>query len=124
MRRDLTPAERALWDAPRGRRAGGLRFRCQHPVGPFVLDFFCPAARLVIEVDGAIHEQQREQDAARTEHLQQYGYRILRFTNDQVIFDLNAVVEQIILAAQDIPAEQRTRRKQPPPPATTDPAMP
>jgi very-short-patch-repair endonuclease len=111
LRRELTPAERVLWAALRSRRVGGLRFRCQHPVGPFVLDFYCPAAKLVIEVDGAVHEQQREQDQARTEHLQQYGYSVLRFTNAQVLDDLDTVMDQIIQATQDIPVAQRTRRK-------------
>src|SRR5919107_5564400 len=88
LRRNLTPAEQVLWAALRGRRAGGLRFRCQHPVGPSVLDFFCPAAKLVIEVDGPIHEEQREQDQARTEHLEAYGYRVLRFINQEVMTNL------------------------------------
>ncbi len=113
LRRTLTPAEQVLWAAVRGRRMEGLRLRCQHPVGPFVLDFFYPAAKLVVEVDGAIHEQQREQDQACTEHLQQYGYRILRFTNAQVLGDLDTVMDQIIQATLDTPAEQCTHRKKP-----------
>jgi very-short-patch-repair endonuclease len=110
LRRNLTPAEQRLWAVLRGRRAGGLRFRCQHPVGPFVLDFFCPAAKLVIEVDGAIHERQRDQDQARTEHLEGYGYCVLRFTNREVMTNLNGVVERIIQAAGEYPLEQRARR--------------
>jgi very-short-patch-repair endonuclease len=120
----MTPAEQVLWQALRGRQLGGLRFRCQHPVGPFVLDFYCPAAKLVIEVDGAIHEQQREQDAARTEHLQQYVYRVLRFTNEQVLGDLDTVIDHIRQAAQDLPAAQRTRRKKPAIPEAAAPLTP
>ncbi len=78
-----------------------------------MLDFYCPAAKLVIEVDGAVHEQQDEQDQARTEHLQQYGYRVLRFINEQVLNDLETVMGQISQMTQDIPAAQRTRRKPP-----------
>lgn len=124
LRRELTPAERALWAVLRGRNVGGLRFRCQHPVGPFVLDFYCPAAKLVIEVDGAVHEQQREQDQARTEHLQQYGYQVLRFTNEQVLDDLDTVMAQIIQTTQDIPAAQRARRKKPAIPEAAVPLTP
>jgi very-short-patch-repair endonuclease len=124
LRRELTPAEHALWAALRGRRLGGLRFRCQHPVGPFVLDFCCPAAKLVIEVDGAVHDSQQEQDAARTEHLEQYGYRVPRFTNDQVLGDLDAVLDAILLAAQDTPVEHRTRHKKQRTEATTDLSTP
>lgn len=123
MRGELTPAECALWAALRGRRLGGLRFRCQHPAGPFVLDFCCPAAKLVIEVDGAVHDSQQEQDAARTKHLEQYGYRVLRFTNVQVLTDLDAVLDAILLATQEIPASHRIRRKKPKA-ATTEPTMP
>src|SRR5262245_41713539 len=83
LRRELTPAERVLWKALCSRQVAGLRFRSQHAVGPFVLDFYCPAAHLVIEVDGAIHDQQADQDAARTEHLEAYGYRIIRFRNEE-----------------------------------------
>jgi very-short-patch-repair endonuclease len=110
LRHRLTAAEQVLWSALRGRGIGGLRFRRQHPVGPFVLDFFCPAAKLVIEVDGPIHEQQREQDQARTEHLEAYGYRVLRFTNQEVMTNLEAVVAQIADVASGLPPEQRDRR--------------
>ena len=111
LRGELTPAERSLWQALRGRKVSGLRFRCQHAVGPFVLDFFCPAAKLVIEVDGPIHKQQREQDAARTEHLEQHDYRVLRFTNDQVLTDLDTVLSTIVSAAHDLPRQHRVRHK-------------
>ncbi len=94
---ELTPAERVLWAVLRSRRVGGLRFRCQHPVGPFVLDFYYPAAKLVIEVDGAVHQQQHEQDQARTEHLEGYGYRVRRFTNQEVLDELDSVLERILM---------------------------
>lgn len=110
LRRELTPAEQVLWEALRGRRVAGLRFRCQHAVGPFVLDFYCPAAHLAIEVDGPVHDQHVEQDAARTEHLAQYGYQVLRFRNDDVLTDLAAVLAQIEQAAARLPAAHRTRQ--------------
>ena len=95
LRRSLTPAEQALWRALQGRRLAGLKFRRQHAVGPFVLDFYCPSAKLVVEVDGPIHDTRAEQDAARTEHMQAFGYRVLRFRNEEVLTNLDVVLERI-----------------------------
>lgn len=103
LRRELTPAESILWEALRGRQLDGLKFRCQHPVGKFILDFYCPSVKLVIEVDGGIHDQQQEYDQARTEKLEAFGYRVLRFTNDQVMKDLSAVLETISKGARSAP---------------------
>lgn len=103
LRRELTPAESILWQALRGRQLEGLKFRCQHPVGRFIVDFYCPSAKLVIEVDGGIHDQQQAYDQARTEKLEAFGYRVLRFTNDQVMKDLSAVLEQIAKAGRSAP---------------------
>ena len=100
MRRSLTPSESLLWQSLRRRRLGGFRFRCQHPVGPFVLDFYCPACRLVVEVDGPVHEAEKEQDQARTQQLNAYGYRVLRFHNEEVFNSMDAVLERILQAAQ------------------------
>lgn len=95
LRRRSTPAETALWEALRDRRLAGLKFRLQHGIGPFVLDFFCAECALVIELDGAIHDSQVEQDTYRTEHLAQYGYRVIRFRNEEVFSDLDSVLERI-----------------------------
>jgi len=95
LRQQLTPAEDILWQALRGRKLNQLKFRCQHPVGKFIVDFYCPSAKLVIEVDGGIHSQQQSYDQARTEQLQTFGYRVLRFTNDEVINDLSNVLIRI-----------------------------
>jgi very-short-patch-repair endonuclease len=101
LRRQLTPSEERLWEALIGRKLGGLKFRCQHPTGPFVLDFYCAAARLVVEVDGGIHldPEQRKVDAARTEQLNAYGYRVIRFRNEEVVSDLAAVLDRILAEA-------------------------
>jgi very-short-patch-repair endonuclease len=90
------------WQALRGEQLDGLRFRRQHSGDPFVLDFWCPLARLVIEVDGAIHadEDQAAPDADRTAHLAAYGYRVLRVTNDEVPHALPAVLNRIRAAAR------------------------
>ncbi len=95
LRERLTPAEAKLWDALQCRQLGGLKFRCQHPVGQFILDFYCPAQKLVVEVDGVIHEQQQDYDLARTVQLEAFGYRVLRFTNEEVLSDLPSVLERI-----------------------------
>ena len=95
MRQALTPAERTLWEALRERRLAGPRFRCQHPVGRFILDFYCPAHRLVIEVDGGVHDDQIEYDEARATVLHGYGYRVLRFRNEKITSELPAVLARI-----------------------------
>ncbi|MEM8640970.1 MAG: endonuclease domain-containing protein [Cyanobacteria bacterium P01_G01_bin.54] len=100
LRKQQTPAEIKLWKALRGRQLAGLKFRRQHPVGSFILDFYCPACKLVVEVDGEIHNQQRDYDQARTEKLQSFGYRVLRVTNEAVLNDLPAVLERIAQAAE------------------------
>jgi very-short-patch-repair endonuclease len=74
MRNALTPAEQALWQAIRRRQVEGARFPRQHPLGPFILDFCCPEHRLVIKVDGPIHDNRIEYDTNRTLHLENYGY--------------------------------------------------
>ena len=73
MRRQPTSAEEALWGALQKKQVAGLKFRRQHPVGRFVLDFYCASHRLVVEVDGDIHDAQQDRDAARTEVLETYG---------------------------------------------------
>lgn len=104
LRRQLTPAEHQLWEAIRKRQVAGLRFRCQHPVGLFILDFYCPALKLVVEVDGGIHdtEEQALRDEARTAHLEGYGYHVLRFRNEEVLQDLSRVLRRIETSAQGL----------------------
>ncbi len=98
LRQQLTPAEAKLWEALRGRQLKGLKFRCQHPIGRFIVDFYCPSLKLVIEVDGSIHTQQQDYDQARSDLLENFSYRVLRFTNNEVINDLPKVLNQIIQA--------------------------
>ena len=95
LRQNLTPVEARLWEAIRNRQLEGLRFRRQHPVGNFILDFYCPSLKLVIEVDGDIHNSQVEYDEERTNKLAEYGYTVLRFTNEQVTNDLPKVLADI-----------------------------
>jgi very-short-patch-repair endonuclease len=94
----MTPAEAVLWRELRGERLGGVHFRRQHPVGQVVLDFYCPAARLCIEVDGPVHDGQADADAARSAWLATHGIRTLRFRNHQVLTDLPTVLTHIQIA--------------------------
>ena len=92
LRANPTPAEIKLWSVLRKRQRSGARFRRQHPIGPFVVDFCAPRLKLVIEVDGGQHVDLHEYDQRRTTYLAAHGYRVLRFWNNQVLNDLNDVV--------------------------------
>jgi len=98
LRGRLTPVEQTLWERLRNRRLEGLKFRRQHPLGPYIVDFYCAEHRLVVEVDGPIHLRRREEDALRDEYLTRYGYHVLRIRNDEVENDLEAVLERILQA--------------------------
>ena len=95
LRKNLTTAEAVLWEKLRNKQLDGLRFRCQHPVGSFILDFYCPSRKLVIEIDGDIHQERTEYDSARTSKLEEYGYRVIRFSNERVMNDLQGVLDEI-----------------------------
>jgi very-short-patch-repair endonuclease len=97
MRVTPTPAERMLWERVRN-RALGVRFRRQHAIGRFIVDFCCLEARLVVEVDGSIHAGRAEPDAERDAHLAERGLQVLRFSNAAVLSDIDAVVESIRIA--------------------------
>ena len=94
LRRDATFPERLLWSRLR-RQALGVAARRQTPIGPFVVDFFIPAGRLVVEVDGRSHDGSLADDAQRDEALRQMGLRVLRVTNDEVLADVSQVVARI-----------------------------
>jgi ATP-dependent DNA helicase RecQ len=95
LRQSSTPPEKLLWLALRNSQIGGLKFRRQHPVGPYVVDFFCQEAKLVVEVDGMSHDDKASQDAAKSKHLESQGLRILRVTNEDVMRNLDAVTREI-----------------------------
>ncbi len=94
MRRQPTSAERALWRALRTKQFKGLKWRRQVPIGPFVVDFYCPAVRLVVEVDGDTHGDPRV-DATRTAWLGRQGLRVVRFWNSAVAESLDGVLLQL-----------------------------
>ena len=95
FRRDPTEAEGLLWQKLRGRQLAGLKFRRQHPVKGYVADFYCAAAKLIVEVDGPAHQEQEERDRDRTWVLESFGYRVIRFSNDAVHSDLTEVLRCI-----------------------------
>ena len=90
-----TPAEVALWEQLRNRGLGGFRFRRQHAIGRFIVDFYCIEAGLVIEVDGPIHLRQTVEDAEREAELELRGLRVIRFRNDEVVQETASVLERI-----------------------------
>ncbi len=116
LRRRMTPAEAILWQELRRNQLDGLGFRRQHPVGPFVLDFYCAACKLAVEVDGAVHDEQREQDTCRTEHLAAYGYRLLRFRNEEVLTNLPSVLARIAETARALLKDNDVAAESPSPP--------
>ena len=97
MRRNPTPTEAKLWQRIRKKQIKGFRFRRQHAIGTFIVDYYCFEARLVIELVGAIHDEpaQTEYDEERQQYLESLGLHVLRFTNAQVIHDADAVVAAI-----------------------------
>jgi very-short-patch-repair endonuclease len=98
LRAAPTTPERVLWAALGGKRLHGFKFRRQHPVGEYVLDFYCVQARLAVEVDGDSHYVARgpERDQGRTAWLAREGIRVLRFSNNEVLGELEGVIETII----------------------------
>jgi very-short-patch-repair endonuclease len=101
LRRPQTPAEARLWQRLRRKQLNGYYFRRQHPIGRFVVDFYCAQAHLVVEIDGDVHAIQEEYDANRTEWLEEQGYRVTRFTNDQIFHELDAVLEHILRTCEE-----------------------
>ena len=103
LRRSMSPAEARLWLALRGKAAGGFKFRRQHPLGPYVLDFYCHAAKLAVEVDGYAHltGDHPERDERRDAWLEERGVRTLRIDARDVRNELDGVVGLIVAAARD-----------------------
>ena len=91
----MTDAERLLWTRLRSKRFLGNKFRRQHPMGFFIVDFVCLEKKLIIEVDGGQHQQQIDYDQRREEWLKEKGFRILRFWNHEVLRGLDVVCERI-----------------------------
>lgn len=97
LRRNQTDAEAALWKRLRGRGLGRYKFRRQVPVGPYVADFLCKEAMLIVEIDGGQHAEQVEYDRFREEFLRTHGYQVVRFWNNEVLMNLDGVLETLTL---------------------------
>ena len=97
LRANTTPHERILWRALKEIPVEGTHFRRQAPIGPYVVDFFCPAKRLIIELDGGHHndDETAKRDRKRQLWLEHEGYRVVRFWNSEITGDLTAVLERI-----------------------------
>jgi very-short-patch-repair endonuclease len=99
LRLSMTPAEQLLWQHISNRQLAGLRFRRQHPIGRYIADFYNHETKLVIELDGPIHDKQKEYDKNRDKYLKAVGNVILRFKNEQVASDLPSVLNNILQIA-------------------------
>jgi len=99
LRKSQTNAEKRLWSHLRRKQIHGRRFRRQVPIGPFIVDFFCPKLKLIIEADGGQHAFTQSKDQKRTEWLESRGYTVLRFWNNEIIENIEEVVAKISRAA-------------------------
>ena len=118
LRRNMTPAEKRLWSVLRRNQLDGLHFRRQQIIDGFIVDFYCHAAGLVVEVDGPIHDEQSEYDAERDRALTARGLRVLRVRNEEVTRDLEGVLARIRVACRDphpSPPPERGREQDSPP---------
>jgi very-short-patch-repair endonuclease len=101
FRKEPTPSENVLWEALRGRKLAQRKFKRQVPIGAFIVDFFCASERLIVEVDGLIHETQYENDKLRQEMIESLGIRFVRITASQVENNLPQALLMIQSAFQN-----------------------
>ena len=97
LRKNMTPAEKLLWQRLRNYQLDGFYFRRQHPIKYFIADFYCASADLIVEVDGGVHNapDAQEWDINRTAELEKLGITVIRFTNEEVINDTENVIQKI-----------------------------
>jgi very-short-patch-repair endonuclease len=100
LRHEMTPAERLVWQRVRANRLNGFHFRRQQVIDGFIVDFYCHAAGLVVELDGGIHDRQADYDAQRDCILAARGLRVLRFENRECVENLEGVLGRILAACQ------------------------
>ena len=98
LRQESTPAEEFFWQQLRGSKLNGLKFKRQHSIGNYVVDFYCASKRLIVELDGEVHntKEQKEKDKHRDENLAEMNFNILRFTNEDVLLNFQSVINKII----------------------------
>jgi very-short-patch-repair endonuclease len=101
LRREPTDAEARLWYFVRNRRLSGMKFRRQHPLGGYFVDFVCLERRLVVELDGGQHALRQVYDGRRTAVLERLGFRVIRFWNDDVLLRTEGVLDAVLAALVD-----------------------
>ena len=109
LRQNMTPAEKILWQHLRAKRFQGLKFRRQQIIEGFIVDFYCHSLGLVIEVDGKIHEQQKDYDAAREKIIAAKELVVLRFSNQQITENIELVLKTIAKKIEDIKNSTKLR---------------
>jgi len=104
LRENMTPSEKEVWELVRNKNINGYKFRRQHPILKYILDFYCHKLKLVIEIDGGIHNtrEQIKKDKLRTKHLEEYGLTILRFSNDEVKKNIDKVRDKIVEKIEEL----------------------
>lgn len=102
LRRETTEAEALLWKHIRDRKLAGIKIRRQHPIGRYIADFCCVEEKLIVELDGGQHADDSDQDEQRTQYIEKYGYRIVRYWNSEVLNNIDSVLADIRMQAQDI----------------------
>jgi very-short-patch-repair endonuclease len=112
LRQTMTDAERRLWSALRGRHLGGWKFRRQHPIGPYILDFACLEKNLANEADGGQHACS-DHDRQRTAWLAQQGWRVIRFWNNDILQNTEGVLIEILRVLEDIPEAKQAPHPSP-----------
>ncbi len=120
MRKNLTPAERKLWQKLRMKQVAGLKFRRQHQIGPYIVDFYCPELALVVEIDGDVHVEPQKimGDKRRQKELERRGFRVIRYNNNDVIWNINGVLSDLLKTCKNLTPTlslERRGRKEPPP---------
>ena len=114
LRNSAPVAERIVWSQLRRNQVLGFKFRRQYSVGPYVIDFYCPALSLAVEIDGDSHFKQDSNDKNRQDYIETFGIRFLRFTNEEVYNNLEGVLEVIREAAEAGNAKTSRAKKSPP----------
>ena len=104
LRKAETQAEKLLWQELKNKKCGGLKFRRQHPLLKFVVDFYCHEKKLVVEVDGSVHDESdaKERDENRTYEIEQAGLTVIRFRNKEIFQDLRLVLDRIVNIAASL----------------------
>ena len=100
LRRNQTEAEQRLWQQVRSRRLSGYKFRRQVPIGTYIADFVCEDAKLIVELDGGQHDDNKQADDMRTKNLENFGYHVIRFWNNEVLENMEGVLTVLLQALE------------------------